>query len=150
MTIETTAWDPAERLTSKEAIAAYLEAVFEEGDPALIAAALGDVARARGMTEVARAAGYAGYALQGAEQGRRSAAEHSFGRDESAGTEDPCRRVRDEDRPPAEASIRLDPRARPPRDRHIDEIGLRNRATSEKSKSITGTGYAIPLGDAAK
>jgi probable addiction module antidote protein len=57
MTIETTIWDPAERLTSPEAIAAYLEAVFEEGDPALIAAALGDVARARGMTEVARAAG---------------------------------------------------------------------------------------------
>jgi probable addiction module antidote protein len=66
-TIETTAWDPAERLTSKETIAAYLEAVFEEGDPALIAAALGDVAIARGMTEVARAAGVprAGYALQG-------------------------------------------------------------------------------------
>jgi probable addiction module antidote protein len=57
MTIETTIWDPAERLTTPEAIAAYLEAVFEEGDPALIAAALGDVARARGMTEVARAAG---------------------------------------------------------------------------------------------
>jgi probable addiction module antidote protein len=57
MTIETTIWDPAERLTSKEAITAYLEPVFEEGDPALIAAALGDVARARGMTEVARAAG---------------------------------------------------------------------------------------------
>jgi probable addiction module antidote protein len=57
MTIETTIWDPAERLTTPEAITAYLEAVFEEGDPALIATALGDVARARGMTEVARAAG---------------------------------------------------------------------------------------------
>lgn len=57
MTIETKPWDPAERLTSREAIAAYLEAVFEEGDAGLIAAALGDVARSRGMTEVARAAG---------------------------------------------------------------------------------------------
>jgi probable addiction module antidote protein len=57
MTIETTIWDPAERLTSPEAITSYLEAAFEEGDPALIAAALGDVARARGMTEVSRAAG---------------------------------------------------------------------------------------------
>jgi probable addiction module antidote protein len=57
MTIETTIWDPAERLTSPEAITAYLEAAFEEGDPALIAAALGDVARARGMTEVSLAAG---------------------------------------------------------------------------------------------
>lgn len=57
MTTETIPWDPAEYLTSPEAIAAYLEAVFEEGDPGLVAAALGDVARARGMTEVARAAG---------------------------------------------------------------------------------------------
>ena len=57
MAIETTPWDPAERLTSPEAIAAYLEAVFEEGDAGQIAAALGDVARARGMAQVARAAG---------------------------------------------------------------------------------------------
>jgi probable addiction module antidote protein len=57
MAIETTLWDPAERLTSPEAIAAYLEAVFEEGDPGQIAAALGDVARARGMAQVAREAG---------------------------------------------------------------------------------------------
>ncbi|HXT09472.1 MAG TPA: addiction module antidote protein [Roseiarcus sp.] len=57
MTIETTPWDPAEHLNSPEAIAAYLAAVLEEGDPGLIAAALGDIARAKGMTEVARAAG---------------------------------------------------------------------------------------------
>jgi probable addiction module antidote protein len=35
----------------------YLDATFEDGDPALIAAALGDVARARGVTEIAREAG---------------------------------------------------------------------------------------------
>ena len=52
MAIETTLWDPAERLTSPEAIAAYLEAVFEDDDPGQIAAALGDVARARGMRSV--------------------------------------------------------------------------------------------------
>ncbi len=57
MTIETKPWDPAERLASREAIAAYLEAVFEEGDAGPIAAALGDVARSRGMKEAARAAG---------------------------------------------------------------------------------------------
>ena len=45
MTVETKLWDPADRLTTPEAIAAYLEAVLEDGDPALIAAALGDVAR---------------------------------------------------------------------------------------------------------
>ena len=48
MTIETTAWRPAERLTSKAAISDYLTAVFEDGDPVLIAAALGNVARPAG------------------------------------------------------------------------------------------------------
>jgi probable addiction module antidote protein len=36
---------------------AYLEAALEEGDPALVAAALGDIARAKGMTQVARDTG---------------------------------------------------------------------------------------------
>jgi probable addiction module antidote protein len=53
----TTAWDAAKHLESVEDMAAYLEAAFEDGDPALIAAALGDVARAQGMTQVARDAG---------------------------------------------------------------------------------------------
>ncbi len=38
-------------------MAAYLEAVLEEGDAALVAAALGDIARARGMGEVSRKTG---------------------------------------------------------------------------------------------
>jgi probable addiction module antidote protein len=50
-------WDAAEYLDSPEDMAAYLEAPFDEGDPALIAAALGDIARAKGMTAVARKAG---------------------------------------------------------------------------------------------
>jgi len=50
-------WDPADHLESDEDIVAYLEAAFEDGDPALIAAALGDVARVRGMTKVAADAG---------------------------------------------------------------------------------------------
>jgi len=50
-------WDPAERLDSEEAIAAYLTAALEEGDPKLVAAALGDVARARGMTQIAAETG---------------------------------------------------------------------------------------------
>lgn len=49
MTLATTPWDAADHLDSKEAILAYLDAVFEDGDPALIAAALGDVARAKGI-----------------------------------------------------------------------------------------------------
>ncbi len=55
--LKTTIWDAAEYLKTDEDIAAYLEAAFEENDPALIAAALGDVARARGMTQIAREAG---------------------------------------------------------------------------------------------
>jgi probable addiction module antidote protein len=55
--LNTTVWDPAEHLESEEDIAAYLEAAFEEGDPSLIAAALGDIARAKGMAQIARDAG---------------------------------------------------------------------------------------------
>ena len=49
MGIETTRWDPADHLDSVEAVLAYLEAVFEDGNPQLIVAALNDVARARGL-----------------------------------------------------------------------------------------------------
>lgn len=53
----TTPWDPADHLRTDEDMAAYLEAALEEGDPTLVAAALGDIARAKGMTQVAREAG---------------------------------------------------------------------------------------------
>ena len=56
MTIETRPWDPIERLETTEAQEAYLEAAFEEGDPDLIVAAIGDIARARGMSEIAASA----------------------------------------------------------------------------------------------
>ncbi len=51
------AWDPADHLENEADISAYLDAAFEDGDPKVITAALGDVARARGMTEIARASG---------------------------------------------------------------------------------------------
>jgi probable addiction module antidote protein len=60
---KTTKWDPAKYLTSPGRIAAYLAAAFEEGDPALIAAALGDIARAKGMTQLAQEAGVTREAL---------------------------------------------------------------------------------------
>jgi probable addiction module antidote protein len=63
MSLKTTAWDAFEYLDSPAAIAEHLEAVFEEGDPALIAAALGDVARALGMTQLASQAGVTREAL---------------------------------------------------------------------------------------
>lgn len=53
----TTRWDPADHLETEDDRVAYLEAALEEGDPALVAAALGDIARAKGMTQVARDAG---------------------------------------------------------------------------------------------
>ena len=53
----TTTWDPAEHLQSDEDMAAYLEAALGEAGPALISAALGDIARAKGMTQIAREAG---------------------------------------------------------------------------------------------
>jgi probable addiction module antidote protein len=53
----TTLWDPADHLNTEEEMVAYLEAALEEADPALVAAALGDIARAKGMTQVARDAG---------------------------------------------------------------------------------------------
>ena len=54
---KTLPWDPAEHLQTDEDMAAYLEAALEEGDPSLVAAALGDIARAKGMTQIARDAG---------------------------------------------------------------------------------------------
>jgi len=54
---KTIPWDAAEYLETDEDIVRYLEAVFDDGDPALIAAALGDVARAKGMSQIAQAAG---------------------------------------------------------------------------------------------
>ena len=56
-TVTTTPWDSADHLKTQEDMVAYLEAALEEADPALIAAALGDIARAKGMTQVARDAG---------------------------------------------------------------------------------------------
>ena len=63
MALETTLWDSAEFLDTPERIAAYIEAVFEEGDPAFITHALGIVARAKGMSQVARDVGVTREAL---------------------------------------------------------------------------------------
>lgn len=57
MPLETTRWDPVDDLKSPEDERLYLEAAFEDGDPTIIAAALGDVARARGMAKIAEEAG---------------------------------------------------------------------------------------------
>lgn len=56
-------FDPAPFLDSQEAIAAYLTEILAAGDASLLAAALGDITRARGMTEVAKSAGITREAL---------------------------------------------------------------------------------------
>ena len=67
-------YDVAEHLRTPAEMAAYLEACFEEanGDAALIAKALGDIARAKGMTQVARDAGVSRESLYKALSGDRS------------------------------------------------------------------------------
>lgn len=57
--LKTIPWDSAEYLKTDEDMALYLEAMIEEsnGDPAAIAVALGNIARAKGMTEIARKTG---------------------------------------------------------------------------------------------
>src|SRR5665213_791460 len=59
MSLKTKKYDVANYLDSDEMIAVYLDGAFESGDLSHIAEALGDVARARGMTKIARATGLA-------------------------------------------------------------------------------------------
>ena len=57
MALEIKPFDAAEILNSDERIAAYLEEAFESGDPALVASAIGDVARSRNIAAIAKDAG---------------------------------------------------------------------------------------------
>lgn len=70
----TTRYDVAEHLRTPEEMAAYLEACLAEanGDAAFIAKALGDIARAKGMAQVARDAGLSRESLYKALSGERS------------------------------------------------------------------------------
>ena len=71
---KTTRYDVAEHLRTPEEMAAYLEACLEEanGDAAFIAKALGDIAKAKGMSQVARDAGLSRESLYKALSGERS------------------------------------------------------------------------------
>lgn len=55
--VETTRWDVTENLTTPEQAAAYINAALEDGDPEMVAVAIGDVIRARGASSIAEAAG---------------------------------------------------------------------------------------------
>lgn len=66
MALKVTPFDPAAHLETEEDILYYLEAAMEGNDPKHIASALGDVARSKGMSEIARKAGLGRQALYGA------------------------------------------------------------------------------------
>ena len=74
MNTSTSAYDVSDYLRTPEDMAAYLGACIEEadGDAAFIAKALGDIARAQGMTQVARDAGLSRESLYKALSGERS------------------------------------------------------------------------------
>jgi len=63
MTLKLNTFDPARYLDSEEATAEYLASIIEEGNAGLLAAALGDIAKARGMTDIAEASGMTREAL---------------------------------------------------------------------------------------
>jgi probable addiction module antidote protein len=71
---KTTRYDVAEHLRTPEEMAAYLEAVLEEanGDASMVAKAIGDIARARGMSQVAKDSGLSRESLYKALSGERS------------------------------------------------------------------------------
>jgi probable addiction module antidote protein len=74
MQTKTAPYDVAEFLETPEEMAAYLEACIQEseGDSAFIAKALGDIARAKGMTQIARETGLSRESLYKALSGDRS------------------------------------------------------------------------------
>ena len=72
MKTKTRPFDAANYLHDEEDVAAYLAAVMDEGDPALLAGALGDIARARGMAQLARDTGLSRESLYRSLSGERA------------------------------------------------------------------------------
>lgn len=72
--LKTTRFDVSEHIRTPEDMAAYLEACFEEAgdDAAFIAKALGDIARAKGMSQIARDTGLSRESLYKALSGERT------------------------------------------------------------------------------
>ena len=70
--IKTRPFDAANYLKDDEDIAQYMSVILEDGDPALIAAALGDIARARGMTNLAKETGLSRESLYKSLSGERA------------------------------------------------------------------------------
>ena len=69
---KTRPFDMQNYLNSEQDIEMYLQVVLEDGDPALLAAALGDIAHARGMTQLARDTGLSRESLYKSLSGERA------------------------------------------------------------------------------
>ena len=80
MAVKTTRFDSAEYLDSDEAINAYLEEALETDDPAFITQALGTVARAHGMSQIAKETGLSRESLYKAERRGQSGIQHGHPR----------------------------------------------------------------------
>ncbi len=70
--VKTRPFDMVNYLQDEADVAEYLRQVLEDGDPALLAAALGDIARARGMTQLARDTGLSRESLYKSLSGERA------------------------------------------------------------------------------
>lgn len=70
--IKTRPFDASSYLKDESDVAAYLQVAMEDGDPALLAAALGDIAKARGMTQLARDTGLSRESLYKSLSGERA------------------------------------------------------------------------------
>lgn len=70
--MKTRPFDVSSHLADEADVAAYLQAAMEEGDPALLAAALGDIAKARGMAQLARDTGLSRESLYKSLSGERA------------------------------------------------------------------------------
>ena len=70
--IKTRPFDMVNYLNDEGDVAAYLQAVMEDGDPSLLAAALGDIARARGMAQLAKDTGLSRESLYKSLSGERA------------------------------------------------------------------------------
>lgn len=70
--IKTRPFEVSNYLNNETDIAAYLQVAIEDGDPAVLAAALGDIAKARGMTQLARDTGLSRESLYKSLSGERA------------------------------------------------------------------------------
>jgi probable addiction module antidote protein len=52
--IKTTVWDMADHINTKEDVIGILEAALEENDTAFLLSVIGDIARSKGMAQIAR------------------------------------------------------------------------------------------------